>query len=608
MSRRSILVLTGLHPMWQAEDNITFIGPWCLERPHMGLSKEFRPAASFKTCPFHWGDRDKLKKDYDYLEALHKKLLACLAVDLNRFHKTHYTRRYWQILLDPWLMSYVGVMFDRWETVRLALAGGGEFCVPTSESRRNDATRVFSYNDFISGIITDAGNEAVFRSILQFQYSERIQFQGPTNTIQSRKGFFANFQTTPFSIKRILKQITTLFDSLTQFLTFRNKFVFQDAYFTTYPFIRLSLALGQIPKFWHSELDFNENAIRGKFSGEENAPRTIDLSWTPENQFESFLASRLRRDLPMCVIEYFNKMGSIVTSLSVAPEVIITGNNHWSNPLSKAWMAEHTARGGKLVILEHGGSFPARKELFNFEEDIADWKGTWFVPYHPKHVQVPPSKLIRARAMAGYKSTIGKNSKYCLIIGNENPKYVYRAMFYPMADQCLKSLSMVNQMINSFLPTIREMVRIRPYPKNMGWNCRALYAEAHGEKKILSSGTLQQAFISAKIIVCTYPETTFSEAMATGRPVILLYLADINERHPVAFQLIDIMRKAKIIFHDSKQAADHINKIWDNPFLWWNSEEVVDAREAFRSQAGRINKKWLAEWKDLLLQIQGNTI
>lgn len=96
--------------------------------------------------------------------------------------------------------------------------------------------------------------------------------------------------------------------------------------------------------------------------------------------------------------------------------------------------------------------------------------------------------------------------------------------------------------------------------------------------------------------------------MATGRPVILLYLADINERHPVAFQLIDIMRKAKIIFHDSKQAADHINKIWDNPFLWWNSEEVVDAREAFKSQAGRINKKWLAEWKDLLLQIQGNTI
>ena len=608
MSDRRVLVFTREHPPWDAEDDVVFLGPWCLAKPHEGIPDSLPPAKSFSLLPFHWNDRAKLREDYDYLDGLHARLLSSLAQALNCFHSTNYSRRYWQILLDPWLMSYVGVMFDRWETLRLAMEGRGKFCVPAQENRHSESARVFSYNDFISDIITDAGNEAVFRSILRFQYSERIQFQGTTNTIQSRKGFFANFQTTPFSIKRILKQITTLFHSLTQFLTFRNKFVFQDAYFTTYPFIRLSFALGQIPKFWHSELDFNENAIRGKFSGEENAPRTIDLSWTPENQFESFLASRLRGDLPMCVIEYFNKMGSFVACLSLAPDVIVTGNSHWSNPLAKAWMAKHTERGGKLLILEHGGSFPARKALFNFEEDIADRKGTWFVPCHPKHVQVPPSKLMQARAITGRKSAIGNKSKYCLIIGNENPKYVYRAMFSPMADQCLKSLSMVNEMINSFLPSIQEMVRIRPYPENMGWNCKALYMEAHGEKKICSFEGLQQAFISAKIIVCTYPETTFSEAMATGRPVILIYLAEINERHPVTFPLIDIMRKAKIIFHDSKQAADHINKIWDNPFSWWNSAEVVDAREAFKSQAGRINKTWLAEWKDLLLHIQGNTI
>lgn len=608
MSERRVLVLTREHPPWDAEDDVVFLGPWCLAKPHEGIPDGLPPAKSFSLLPFHWNERAKLQEDYDYLDGLHARLLSSLAQALNCFHSTNYSRRYWQILLDPWLMSYVGVMFDRWETLRLAMAEGGEFCVPASENRHNDSARVFSYIDFISGIITDAGNEAVFRNILQFQYSERIKFQATANTIQSRKGFSANSQTDPFSIKIILKQIATLFGSLTQFLTFRNKFVFQDAYFATYPLIRLSFALGQIPKLRHSELDFDENAIRAKFSVQENAPRTFDLSWSPDNQFESFLATRLREDLPMCVIEYFKKIRSLASCVSLAPEVFITGNSHWSNPLANAWMAEHTEKGGKLVILEHGGSFPARKELFDFEEDIADRKGTWFVPYHPKHVQVPPSKLIRTRAKAECKSALGKNSKYCLIIGNENPKYVYRAMFYPMADQCLKSLSIVNKMINSFLPTIREMVRIRPYPKNMGWNCRALYTEAHGEKKILSSGTLQQAFISAKIIVCTYPETTFSEAMATGRPVILLYLADINERHPVAFQLIDIMHKAKIIFHDSKQAADHINKIWDNPFLWWNSAEVVDAREAFKSQAGRINKKWLAEWKDLLLQIQGNTI
>lgn len=599
-------MFTREHPPWNAEDDVVFLGPWCLAKPHEGIPDSLPPAKSFSLLPFHWNDRAKLREDYDYLDGLHARLLSSLAQALNCFHSTNYSRRYWQILLDPWLMSYVGVMFDRWETLRLAMEGRGKFCVPAQENRHSESARVFSYNDFISDIITDAGNEIIFRNILQFQYSEQIKLQAIASTIQSSKSFSTNPKSGTFSIKSIFKMFATLIDLITQLITFRNKFVFQDAYFAPCAFIRLSLALGQIPKFRHSELDFDESAIRRKSLVPENVQRTFELPLRPENQFESFLATRLRGDLPMCVVEYFNKIGSFVARLSLAPDVIVTGNSHWSNPLAKAWMAKHTERGGKLFILEHGGSFPARKELFNFEEDIADRKGTWFVPYHPKHVQVPPSKLMQARAITGRKSAIGKKSKYCLIIGNENPKYVYRAMFYPMADQCLKSLSMVNETINSFLPSIQEMVRIRPYPKNMGWNCRALYAERHGEKKIYSSKTLRQSFSSAKIIVCTYPETTFSEAMATGRPVILLYHADINERHPATFRLIDIMRKAKIIFHDSEQASDHINKIWDNPLLWWNSSKVVEAREAFKSQAGRINKTWLAEWKDLLLHVQGN--
>ena len=68
------------------------------------------------------------------------------------------------------------------------------------------------------------------------------------------------------------------------------------------------------------------------------------------------------------------------------------------------------------------------------------------------------------------------------------------------------------------------------------------------------------------------------------------------------------MRKAKIVFHHSEQASDHINKIWDNPFLWYNRPKGVLAREAFASQEGRINKTWLAEWNDLLLHVHGNII
>jgi putative transferase (TIGR04331 family) len=108
------------------------------------------------------------------------------------------------------------------------------------------------------------------------------------------------------------------------------------------------------------------------------------------------------------------------------------------------------------------------------------------------------------------------------------------------------------------------------------------------------------AFRHARLIVCTYPETTFSEAMATGRPVVLLYPPEVYERHPVASQLLDQMRRARIIFHDARAATSHITAIWANPGSWWRSREVSEARDAFFEMALRLRGEWMSEWVDFL--------
>lgn len=592
--------MTGLQPFWQAEDNVTFLGPWCLDRPFIGLPiKNFQPAKSLKIFPFHWNDRKKLIKDYDYLEKLHKNLLLCLAKSLNYFHNKAYSLRYWQILLDPWLMAYLGAMFDRWESVRLAMLSKKEFTIPVFEKQHKNPVRVFSYNEFISNIISDVGNESIFKNIFKFEYSGLVELQATKQSFNKPKKPFTESPSGIFPVKKGFEILGKNLNWVTQKLTNSNKILFQDTYFSPFSIIRLSFSLRQFPKIKNYEFEIHQKEIKNSIFNDENKHRNINLQWQPKNRFELFLFSRIREDLPSSVVENFGKLLEMVVGTSLKPSVILSGNSHWGNPLAKAWMAEHTEKGGKLVVLEHGGSFPARKEHFNFEEDIADWKGTWFVPYHPKHVQVPPPKLIRARDGRGLKLAL-KLNKFCLIIGNENPKYVYRAMFYPMADQCLRSILLVNKMITSLKYFIQEKIKIRPYPQNMGWNSKALFEETYGSKKICSLKTIWQAFESAKIIVCTYPETTFSEAMTTGRPVILLFDYKINERHRVSFPLIKQMTEASIIFHNSEKAAEHINKIWHNPLQWWNSAKTLRAREKFKSQAGRIDADWVKEWKEKL--------
>lgn len=50
-------------------------------------------------------------------------------------------------------------------------------------------------------------------------------------------------------------------------------------------------------------------------------------------------------------------------------------------------------RGAKLITMEHGECIPPVFSSMSFEENIADKRTTWSIPYHDKHVRLPANKL-----------------------------------------------------------------------------------------------------------------------------------------------------------------------------------------------------------------------
>ena len=76
--------------------------------------KEYWDNLDFKTKDYHWNDRDKLYKDYLYLEQLYEKVIISCSDSLNQFHKVNYSTRYWKILIGPWLFHFIQILFDRW--------------------------------------------------------------------------------------------------------------------------------------------------------------------------------------------------------------------------------------------------------------------------------------------------------------------------------------------------------------------------------------------------------------------------------------------------------------------------------------------------------------
>jgi putative transferase (TIGR04331 family) len=61
-----------------------------------------------------------------------------------------------------------------------------------------------------------------------------------------------------------------------------------------------------------------------------------------------------------------------------------------------------------------------------------------------------------------------------------------------------------------------------------------------------------------------------------------------------------MLKEVNIVFTDPHLAAEHINNVWFDIDKWWNSIEVINARNTFFDIALRINDNWKNEWLNVL--------
>ena len=94
-------------------ENDIFLGEWCFDDIDELKHKSF--------VKYHWTKIERKKKNYKFLEKLRNDLLDILSKKLNIYHEVKKTKRYWNILLEPWLTTYLSIMFDRWQSVDDAL-------------------------------------------------------------------------------------------------------------------------------------------------------------------------------------------------------------------------------------------------------------------------------------------------------------------------------------------------------------------------------------------------------------------------------------------------------------------------------------------------------
>ena len=595
MKKINKLYLTSFGLETEVNPDSFVLGEWCKD------DKIHPNNYSLNVLPFHWDEREKLKEDYDKIEILHDRILDSLTNSLNKLHNTSYSKRYWQIILDPWLMDYISIMFDRWETIRIVSENIKNLSIDFYEINNEDFFPVENMQDLHGFFNLNETNQFFYQKIIKEFFNEKFEIHKKNTSITlNMNEEYPTIRSLGLSLSKYLKvSLGQLFDNLLSQFSKNNNYIFIDSYFRLFQFIKLNLILLQIPRMYVKEFELTKiqkKKINESLNKEKR--NLFFLDFNPENLFEVYLKKNIKKHLPSHLIETYDPIIREISKIKISGNIIISANSHWSNTMKKIWIAEKVNNNAIFITLEHGGSFPAYKENFQFEENISNKRATWTKSWHKKHIQLPPSKLVHFSKKI--KSNIKvKNNNSSLLLMYGGRRWSFRINFYPQSYQTTKILDDAISFYNNLNLEIKRSIKFK-FHHDIGLNEKNKFSNSIKTKIQFSSGDYYKSISNSKLIICTYPETTFAEAMASNNPTIMFYNKKFFERNPMFHDLIGDLVRANIIFFNAEDASKHLNNIWHDIDSWWKSETVLEARLKFRRNASKIDIYWSSKWSRFL--------
>ena len=137
------------------DENVLLLGEWA-------KNEKDEKDNSFKTLDYHWKNLDKVEQDNFYLFTLYEKIIPFLAKELNLIHNTKHSNRFWEILVGPWFVKFIEVLFDRYCMLKIASENYKDLNTYIVENY----TTPLTFAEFHSFVQTDYFNLELYSQLL----------------------------------------------------------------------------------------------------------------------------------------------------------------------------------------------------------------------------------------------------------------------------------------------------------------------------------------------------------------------------------------------------------------------------------------------------------
>lgn len=566
------LVTTALEETWPEEgSDVLFLGEWC----RLYDRKEKWSKYDCQVAPYHWDDRNKLFRDYNYLAKLYEVLLVELSKQLNELHDANYSLRYWRLLIGFWLGWFLQALYDRWYMLEFACSQNPQLsCLVIDRcwaaSIPNDTS------EFCTQTIFDDWNEAIYTELIKKYFSNGVSLSkikpGKKNNTTENKEKSLPSKTFKKTVLRGLKWFN-------QMMGRKDEYFFINSYLPRTQDFKLQWKLGQIPKIWQKE------SIT-EFSADLNL-RNFTLSKTslPEREFCNVARELIPIQIPKVFLEGFQVLQNQIKRACwpKAPNVIFTSNSYSCDDFFKFWAAEKIDSGSRLFIGQHGGNYGMSKFAFYecYEIEIADkwFSWGWERKGNPKIIPVGNIKTGESRNPFSSK-------REGLLVGMELPRYSYHLYSIPVSATQWISYFQDQVKFLSELPTnIRELFLIRPHKGSDYGNCFKQRLREHFKDVVFDNESkMETSAKKSRMLVSSYNATTYLESLLSNIPTICFWNPLHWELNDCTKPYFSLLKDAGIYHETPEAAARQVSEIWDDVASWWESEVVKSARNEFCDQ------------------------
>ena len=514
--------------------------------------------------------------EFAEFQSISEAVFQGLVRELNRVHSTDHPVRFWRIVCGAWFLQFAQVWYLRWKVAGEVFHEHGALACRRIDVSWQDLLPV-THDEASLLFATDIWNHIAYCDAFDFVAKSNFGQQRIDSPQRNRElseyrtviNFGLPSQSAKSKLEAVLAKISP-----------RPKVVLAGVVQSRAALVAMHLRLGILPRLWRFSAKLTPQPIN------ESLRDQINLSLGSTGGFAEFLAKSVSRHLPTVYLEGFKNLTEQTFSeniLTKPPRAIFTNTLLHRSEQFKLWSATFVAQGKtKLFSGQHGGGYGVSRFVGwseEYELAVVDKFFSWARVSNRKNteaccvqVQLKEPTPANDGNLLVVLGPVTRNSDiYGMLVVQSNSNY-----FKLLAD-------FVRALPNHVLT--QTLVR----PKNASVTRKPARVGADQILNIFDRNieidfggqSLNQRLAKSRLAVVTYNETTIPTNLMVNFPTIALWDPNYVRLNDRAAAVYEKLLKAKILFHSSTDAAQHISAIWSDVDSWWNSEIVQTARLNF---------------------------